>query len=142
MGFLGKLFGTEKDLPALDPASPGAKRIEAQRAALEVFVKKLHDPVELIPAEKSIYAFIGRPPDRFGIAWFPGDGTEHNLKTMVKAKGLTVLQQNTLSSHLRKAYEKHVDEPRFETTIAGKKVKVIPSTGLEADLTKVIHEVD
>jgi hypothetical protein len=141
MGFLGKLFGTEKDLPALDPASPGAKRIEAQKAALEAFVAKLHDPVELIPAEKSIYAFIGRPPDRFGIAWFPGDGTEHNLKTLVKAKGLTVLQQNTLSSHLRKAYEKHANEPRFSTTIGGKTVKVIPSPGLEDDLTKVIHEV-
>ena len=141
MGFLGKLFGTEKDLPALDPASPGAKRIEAQKATLEAFVAKLHDPVELIPAEKSIYAFIGRPPDRVDIAWFPGDGTEHNLKTLVKAKGLTVLQQNTLSSHLRKAYEKHVNEPRFATTIGGKKVKVIPSPGLEADLTAVIHEV-
>lgn len=142
MGFLGKLFGTEKDLPPLDPGSPGAKRIEAQRAALETFVKKLHDPVELIPAERSIYAFIGRPPDRFGIAWFPGDGTEHNLKTLVKAKGLSVLQQNTLSSHLRKAYEKHVAEQRFSITIAGKQVKVIPSAGLEADLTTVIHEVD
>ncbi len=142
MGFFGKLFGGDNDLPPLDPASPGAKRIEAQRPALEAFVAKLHDPVELIPAEKSIYAFIGRPPDRFGIAWFPGDGTEHNLKTLVKAKGLTVLQQNTLSSHLRKAYEKHAAEPRFSTTIGGKKVKVTPSTALELDLTKVIHEVD
>ena len=142
MGFLGKLFGMDPELPPLDPASPGAKRIEAQRPALEAFVAKLHDPVELIPAERSIYAFIGRPPDRFGIAWFPGDGTEHNLKTLVKAKGLTVLQQNTLSSHLRKAYEKHAAEPRFSTTIGGKKVKVIPSAALELDLTKVIHEVD
>ena len=142
MGFLGKLFGMEKDLPALDPASPGAKRIEQLKGPLEAFVGKLHDPVELIPAERAIYAFIGRPPDRFGIAWFEKDGAEHNLKTLVKAKGLSVLQQNTLSAHLRKAYEKHVDEPRFGITIGGKKVKVIPSTALEADLTKVIHEVD
>jgi hypothetical protein len=142
MGFFGKLFGGGQDLPELDPASPGAKRIAAQLPALETFVKKLHDPVEMIPAERSIYAFIGRPPDRFGIAWFPGDGTEHNLKTLVKAKGLSVLQQNTLSKHLREAYEKHQAEPRFGITIAGKKVKVIPSAGLEADLTKVIHEID
>jgi hypothetical protein len=50
MGFLGKLFGTEKDMPALDPASPGAKRIEQLKGPLEAFVGKLHDPVELIPA--------------------------------------------------------------------------------------------
>lgn len=142
MGFLGKLFGTEKALAPLDPGSPGARRIEAQRATLEAFVKKLHDPVELVPAERAIYAFIGTPPDRFGIAWFEGDGNEHNLKTLVKAKGLSVLQQNTLSKHLRVAYEKHAGETRFETSIAGKKVKVTPSAGLEADLTKVIHEVD
>ena len=142
MGFLGKLFGTEKELPPLDPSSPAAKLVEKQKAVLEAFLNKLKDPVELVPSEIAIYAFIGRPPDRFGIAWFEKDGSEHNLKSLVKAKGLTVLQQNTLSTHLRQAYEKHAEEPRYAFTVGGKPVKVTPSPGLEKDLVRVIHEVE
>jgi hypothetical protein len=142
MGFLGKLLGTEKELPVLDPASPGAKRIEAQRAVLEAFVAKLHDPVELVPGEMAIYAFIGRPPDRFGIAWFMQDGAEHNLKTLIQAKKLTVRQQNELSAHLREAYERSQADPRFAATIGPKKVKVVQSPGMEKDLLKIIHDVE
>jgi len=139
MGFLGKLFGGEKELPPLDPASPGAKRIEQQRATLETFVAKLHDPVEIAPGDKAIYAYIGRPPDRFGIAWFEGDGQEHNLKTLVQKKKLTVLQVNKLSAHLRTIYEKHKDEPRYGLTIGTKKVKVVLSTEMEKELHDVIN---
>ena len=142
MGFLGKLFGSEKELPPLDPSSPAAKLIEKQKSVLEAFVGKLKDPVELVPGDVAIYAFIGRPPDRFGIAWFEKDGSEHNLKTLVQAKKLTVLQQNTLSTHLRQAYEKHTADPRFSMTLGGKKVKVTPAAGLEKDLVRVIHEVE
>jgi hypothetical protein len=142
MGFLGKLFGSEKELPPLDPSSPAAKLIEKQRPVLEAFVGKLKDPVELVPGEVAIYAFIGRPPDRFGIAWFEKDGSEHNLKTLVQAKKLSVLQQNTFSTHLRQAYEKHTADPRFSMTLGAKKVTVTPAAGLEKDLVRVIHEVE
>jgi hypothetical protein len=142
MGFLGKLLGTEKELPPLDPSTPGAGRIEKQRAVLEAFVAKLHDPVEMVPGEMAIYAFIGRPPDRFGIAWFMQDGAEHNLKTLIQAKKLTVRQQNELSAHLREAYERSQVDPRFAATIGAKKVKVVQSPGLEKDLLKIIHDVE
>jgi len=139
MGFLGKLFGGEKELPPLDPASPGAKRIDAQRATLETFAAKLRDPVEIAPGPHAIYAYIGHPPDRFGIAWFEGDGQEHNLKTLVQKKKLTVLQVNKLSAHLRTIYEKHKDEPRYGLTIGTKKVKVVLSTEMEKELHDVIN---
>jgi hypothetical protein len=142
MGFLGKLLGTEKELPALDPGAPGAQRIERQRAVLEAFVAKLHDPVELVPGEMAIYAFIGRPPDRFGIAWFMPDGAEHNLKTLIQAKSLTVRQQNEISAHLREAYERSGADPRSAISLGGKRVKVAHSPGLEKDLLRIIHDVE
>jgi len=142
MGFLGKLFGTEKELPPLDPATPGAQRIEKQRAVLEAFVAKLHDPVQLVPGERAIYAFIGHPPDRFGIAWFEADGAEHNLKTLAQKRKFTVRQMNELSAHLRKAYESAANDPRFAVTLGPKKAKVLASPGMEKDLLKIIHEVE
>ena len=74
-GIPGKAVRNRYGPAALDPASPGAERGRAKSAAVEPFVKKLHGAIEIIPAERSIYVYIGRPPDRFGIAWFAGDAT-------------------------------------------------------------------
>jgi len=142
MGFLGKLFGTEKELPPLDPASPGAQRLDKQRSALEPWAAKLHDPLEIVPGERAIYVFIGRPPDRFGIAWFEADGAEHNLKTLAQKRKYTVRQMNELSAHLRQAYERAQAEPRYGTSVGAKKAKVVLSPGLEKELLKIIHEVE
>jgi hypothetical protein len=27
------------------------------------------DPLEVVPAEDSVYIFVGKPPKKFGIAW-------------------------------------------------------------------------
>lgn len=142
MGFFGKLFGTEKELPPLDPASPGAQRIEKLRATLEPWAAKLHDPVELVPGERAVYAFIGHPPDRFGIAWFEPDGAEHNLKTLAQKHKFTVRQMNELSAKLRVAYEHTTSDPRFGFALGAKKAKVVVSAGLEAELLRIIHDVD
>lgn len=142
MGFFGKLFGTEKELPPLDPASPGAQRIEKLRAVLEPWAAKLHDPLEIVAGERAVYVFIGRPPDRFGIAWFEADGAEHNLKTLAQKHKFTARQMNELSAKLRTAYEKSAADPRFALGLGTKKAKVLASANMEADLLRIIHEVE
>lgn len=142
MGFFGKLFGTEKELAPLDPASPGAKRIEKLRAVLEPWAQKLHDPLEIVPGERAVYVFIGRPPDRFGIAWFEADGVEHNLKTLAQKHKFTVRQMNELSAKLRTAYEHTAADPRFALSLGTKKTKVVASAGMEKELLTIIHEVE
>lgn len=139
MGLLGKLFGGEKDRPPLDPASPAGARLERHRAIVEAFAAKLHDKLEVVPGETTLYAFIGNPPDAFGIAWFTG-GEEHNLKTLMKARGLSQAQVQHISEELRHAYVRSADEPRFVFAAGKKKVVVTSSPLLEQELQKIIHE--
>ena len=142
MGFLGKLFGTEKPKhPPLDPASPGGVRMAKSAAVLELFVKKVQGAMEFIPGERAIYVYIGAPPETFGVVWFEGT-EEHNFKTLMKAKKLTDRQMKTISGHLGQAWTQHKDEPRFDLVIGGKTVVVIGSAAMEADLQKIIHETD
>jgi hypothetical protein len=142
MGLLGKLFGADKPQhPSLDPASRGAARIEQNRTVLEAFAKKIHDKLELVPGEQAVYVFIGHPPDRFGIAWFAGT-EEHNLKRLMADKKLSQQRINLLSEELRAAYQRASGELRYGYTLAGKQVVVTPSSSLEAELVKIIHEVE
>jgi hypothetical protein len=140
MGFLGKLFGTDKPKhPPLDPASPHGARLAKSAAVLEPFVKKVHGAMEIIPGERAIYVYIGAPPETFGVVWFEGS-EEHNFKTLMKAKNLSDRQMKTISGHLGEAWTKHKAEPRFEHVIGGKRVVVIGSAAMEQDLQKIIHE--
>jgi hypothetical protein len=139
MGFLGKLFGGEKDHPPLDAATPDGMRFERHRDVVTQFAGKLHDRLEVVPGEKIVYAFIGNPPEAFGIAWFEG-GDEHNLKTLMKAKGLSQARVARIASELREAYVKYQAEPRFLVQLGKKKVVVTPSAALEKELVQIIHE--
>jgi len=141
MGFLGKLFGGGKDYPPLDPSTPDGKRFEPHRETAAAFAAKLHGKLEVIPAGKVLYCFIGNPPDQFGIAWFEGK-EEHNLKTLMKAKGLSQARVNALSDELRHAYERSAAEPRYQVQLGKKKVLVTPSATLERELVKIIHEAE
>jgi hypothetical protein len=140
MGLLEKLFGGGKDVPPLDPSSPAGVRMERYRDFATAFVNKLHDRLEVVPTEHVLYAFIGNPPDAFGIAWFEG-GEEHNLKTLMKARGLTQAQVQHISDELRQAYAQSTDEPRFTMMAGKKKIIVTPSRTLERELMRIIHEV-
>jgi ABC-type Fe3+-hydroxamate transport system substrate-binding protein len=141
MGLLGKLFGKEQELPQLDPASVAAKRLEKAKAELEAFVSKMHDRLEMVPADNAVYVFIGKPPGMFGMAWFH-DGKEHNFKTLAKDKGLSQKKVQNMAASLGEAYEKSMEEPKFSATIAGKKVIVHPSEALLMDVVKIIHELE
>lgn len=140
MGFLGKLFGGEQEHPPLDPQTPAGARFERHREVVTAFAGRLHDRLEVIPGEKYLYAFIGKPPDAFGIAWFEG-GDEHNLKSLMKTRGLTQVQLGHISNELRHAYTRSVNEPRYSYQAGKKKVVVTPSATLEKELLKIIHEV-
>lgn len=141
MGFFGNLFGKKEELPPLDPASPAAKRLEKFKAELDTFVGKMNDTLEFVPADEAVYCFIGKPPAMFGMAWFH-DGKEHNLKSLAKDKGLSNKKLQNMSLKLGEAYEKHMGEPSFSTTIAGKSVKVHPSDALRNDVVQIIHVLE
>ena len=141
MGLLGKLFGEKEQHLPLEPGSLAASRLERDHAALEQLVAKLHDKLELVPGERATYAFIGRPPDAFGIAWIES-GEEHNFKRLMNEKGLSQEEVRIRSDELRVAYQRSQGEQRYEATIAGKRVLVTPSPSLERDLVDVIHRVE
>lgn len=141
MGFLGKLFGGGEEHPPLDPQSPAGARFEPNRELITAFAAKLHDRLEVVPGEKYLYAFIGNPPEAFGIAWFEGK-EEHNLKSLIKSRGLTQVQLGHVSNELRSAYIRSQGEPRFTVQAGKKKVVVTPSASLEKELLKIIHEVE
>jgi hypothetical protein len=138
---LGKLFGEKQHHEALDPASPSARRLERDRAALEDFARRVHDRLELVPGDRATYVFIGRPPEAFGIAWFQG-GEEHNFKRMMKDHGLSTAEVQRRSDELREAYARTRDDPRWETTLGGRKVLVHQSPMLERDVVEIIHRVE
>lgn len=140
MGLLGNLFGKGKEYPPLDAGSVAAKRLERFRPELEGFAGRVNDRLELIPSDNALYAFVGKPPDAFGVVWWQG-GTEHNFKTLMKAKALSQARVQLLSDELRDSYKKHAGEERFSTTVAGKAMIVHPSAALAADVDKIIREV-
>jgi hypothetical protein len=141
MSLLGKLFGEKEPHLPLDASSPAAARLERDRATLEAFVAKVHDKLELVPGDRATYVFIGKPPDAFGIAWLES-GEEHNLKRLIKEKGLPAQEVQLRSEELREAYQRSQGEGRYTTTIAGKHVLVTPSPSLERELVEIIHRVE
>lgn len=140
MGFLGRMLGTEKERLPLDPSSSAAARLERHRTILEEFAHRVHDKLELVPGERAIYVFIGRPPDAFGIAWLE-HGEEHNFKRLMKEKGLSESEARTRSEELRAAYVRSKEEPRYTADVGGKHVLVTPSPTLERELIDIIHRV-
>ncbi len=141
MGFFDTLLGKEKALPALDPQSAAARRLEPFRPELERFLGRVNDRLELVPAASSLYAFIGKPPGHFGMVWWQ-DGAEHSFKSLMQEHGLTQLRIQKLSDELREAYKRHAGEERFSATVAGKSVTVTPSDTLAADVERMIRAVD
>lgn len=140
MGLLGNLFGKGKEYPPLDMGSSAAKNLERFRPDVESFAGKVNDRLELIPTTDSLYVFIGKPPDAFGVVWWK-DGKEHNFKSLMKDKGLPQTRVQLLSDELRDSYKRHEADERFAATVAGKQVTVTPSEAFAADVDKIIHEV-
>jgi len=144
MGFLSKLFGGgEPELPALDPASSGAQCISNFRPQFEALINKINDRYEAVPAQNSLYVFLGKPPGMFGIVWFlEGDDDEHNLKKMMAKRGLSQKKIDKIMEKLRTAYTEAADTPRYSTEVAGKKVIVTPLESLGNNLHNILQVVE
>ena len=141
MGLLGSLFGGEKEHPALESSSPVTPRLERNREMLEGFAQRVRDKLEIVPGERGVYVFVGKPPKTFGIVWFHDDGAESNLKKLMEEKGLTAAQVQDLSDALRDAYARSEGEPRYAYELAGRKVLVTPSPTLQQDVSQIIRAV-
>lgn len=140
MGLLGSLFGSEKNHPPLDATSSVASRLEKDREMLEGFANRVKDKLEVVPGERGMYVFVGKPPGAFGIVWFH-DGAESNFKILMKDKGLTPQKVQLLSDELRDAYKRHTEEPRYAWTLAGRSVTVTPSPALAQEVGGIIGQV-
>jgi len=140
MGILGRLFKKEEEHPVLDASSPAAGRIQEFKGELEQFIQKMHDRIQLVPAEDTVYIYVGKPPGMFGMAWFE-NGAEVNFKTlMTKVKGLSQRRVQHISLKLGEAYENHKEAPRYSVDISGKTLTVIPSDTLASEIKRIIKE--
>jgi len=140
MGILGKFFGGKHDYPSLNSSDPAAKQLESVRPPLEKLAGETKDPLEVVPAEDSVYIFIGKPPKKFGIAWIEDGTNVVNFKSLVDEKGLSPASIQNVSEELRKAYIAHQDRPRYVTTISDREVVVIPSKSLLSNLKGVVQQ--
>ncbi|MGD9247405.1 MAG: hypothetical protein PVI60_05575 [Desulfobacteraceae bacterium] len=140
MGFFNKLFQAKKALPELDENSPYARYLEEMQDPLKKLVSDTPDRIEVIPSQKRAFAFIGKPPKRFGVAWVDKNGEIVNFKRLVEEKGLPADQLEKLSVRLREIYINHKSEPRYYTLIQDKQVVVTPSEPLLAEVEEVIDE--
>ena len=110
------------------------------RPPLEKLANETREPLEVVPAEDSVYVFVGKPPKKFGIAWIEDGDKIVNFKSLVDEKGLSPTSLNHLSEELRKAYIAHQDKPRYVTKISDREVVVIPSTSLMNNLKGVVEQ--
>jgi hypothetical protein len=140
MGFLGKFFGGKHEYPLLDSSAPVAHQLESVRPPLEKLAEETKAPLEVVPADDSVFVFIGKPPKKFGIAWIDEGHKIVNFKSLVEEKGLSSTDLEQLSEKLRKAYITHQDKPRYVTKVSDRDVVVIPSTSLLDNLKSVVSQ--
>ncbi len=140
MGLFDKVFGKKEEFPALSEASPTAGQIEQMKQPLEKLASEVSDPLEIVPTDNAAYAFIGKPPKKFGIAWVDADGKIRNFKSLVDEKGLAPITIEKLSSRMREAYLKGEEAKRYSATIAGREVVVTASTSMASEIEKIIQE--
>jgi hypothetical protein len=140
MGIFDKLFGDKHDYPSLDRSTPAARQLESVSSPLEKLANETSDPLEVVPADDSVYIFVGKPPKKFGIAWIEDGEKIVNFKSLVEEKGLAPTSLNRLSEELKKAYIAHQDKPRYVTKISDREVVVIPSESLLNDLKGVVEQ--
>jgi len=124
----------------LDSSNPTAQRIEHLKPQLESILNEAGDRLEVVPAAKGTYVFIGNPKKKFGIAWIDGEKV-NNFRTLVEERGVSPVRLERLSNELREAYRRSADEPRYAATVGSGTVVVTPSEKLGAEVEHVIREI-
>lgn len=138
MGLLGKLFGGGEEHPPLEPASPAAAALARDGTLIADLAARAKDRLEVVPGSRTTVVLIGKPPKTFGVVWFEG-GREHNVKALVKERGLNAGQVDRLSDELREAYLRAQAAPRRSWSVGGAPVVVTPSEALAGDLVAAIE---
>jgi len=138
MGLFDKWFGGKYNYPPLPADNEAMAKLDEMRAQLEELAKRVHDHLEVVPAEHEVYVYLGHPPKRFGIAWVH-DGKVSSLHELMEENNLSREQAMKLMDDLGHAYEHASEESRYSTELAGKKVVVIPSLGLGQEVHDIVE---
>ena len=138
MGMFDKLFGDKIDFPPLPADNEAAAKLDEVRAPLAEFAQNVSDHLEVVPAEHEAFVYLGHPPKRFGIAWIH-DGKVSSLNELVGENKLTQREAQKLVTELGQAYEHASEAPRYSAELGGKKVVVIPSTGLGQEVHQIME---
>lgn len=136
MGMFDKLLGRGVDHPPLGDSHPVTAKLQEHQTPLQSLAKDLSDPLELVPAERAIYVFIGKPPKKFGLAKIVG-GEVKSLQALLNERKLGVDSIHAVMQSLQSAYEQSQSVERYSTTIANRAVVVTPS----AELGRKVDEI-
>ena len=134
------LFSKKVNYPELSEGHPAAEQIENIKAPLKELIGQVSDPLEIVPADNHAYAFIGKPPKKFGIALLEG-GTFQNFVALAKEKGLGDPKILAIIENLGDAYKQNQDSERYKITVAGKDIVVTPCQKLEAQIGQIVQNV-
>jgi len=140
MSLFGSLFSSKPDYPAMDPSSTAASRIDQIKPQLAELAGQVKEPLEVVPADRAAYVFIGKPPKRFGLAWIH-DGKVSGLQAIVEENDLKPAEVAEAMDHLRAAYERNADVNRFTATVQDRDVVVTPSARLESEVQQIIDRL-
>ena len=140
MGIFDNFFSTRKVHSPLEATDPLAKHLDKIREPLENLANTTKDQLEVVPANKATYVFIGKPPKQFGIAWVQ-DGKVYNLKKIADTKGLSTSKLEKTSTELSKAYKRSQEDTRYSTKIGSCSCLVTPSETLGQDVDRIIQAI-
>ncbi|MDH3279702.1 MAG: hypothetical protein OEQ18_01060 [Gammaproteobacteria bacterium] len=141
MGLLAKLFSSQDEsYPSLPTDSYATQRVNAVQTELKALVDETEERLEVVPAERAAYVFVGKPPKKFGLAWIH-DGKVGNFKTLVEEHGVNPVKLERITDHLREAYERSAEDARYAAQIGQRTVVITPSRELEEEVHKIIDEV-
>ena len=137
MGLLDKFFGGKVDYPPLPAGNEALAQLDEMKAPLEELAHKVHDHLEVVPAEHEAFVFLGRPPSNFGIAWIH-DGKVTGLKEFAEEHHLTQIEVGKMIVRLGEAYQHASETPRYSAEFGGKQMVVIPSKLLENEMHQIM----
>ena len=137
MGFFDKVLGKKEKFPQLAQEHPVMSRLQSDMPGVETLASQISDPIELVPAEKATYVFIGKPPKHFGMAWVEG-GEVRDFKTLAKQKGMTSLDLKPVMDKIKEAYEKNSSDEHFSMKVADRDVVITPAAALAGEVEQII----
>jgi hypothetical protein len=138
MGMFDNWFGGKKDYPPLPADNKAMAKLDEVKTQLEELAKRVHDHLEVVPAEHEAYVYLGHPPKRFGMAWIH-DGKVSSLHELMEEHQLSREQAMKLMDDLGHAYEHASEETRYSTDLGGKTIVVIPSLGLGQEVHDIVE---